>query len=79
MNDDDVVNYMKAMKWHKRLKLVKLCRPWMTRIETAVLLKMSVRCLEARKKKGKGPISVGNGKRLRYEIDAIEAFIANPG
>jgi hypothetical protein len=78
MNDDDVVNYMKTMKRHKRLKLIRLCCPWMTRIEPAVLLKLSVRCLEARKKKGKGPICVGNGKGLRYEIDAIEAFIANP-
>ena len=78
MNDDDICNYIKQMRPHKFCKLVRQCRPWLTRMETAALLKKSVRWLEERKKKGKGPTPVGKGKGIRYHIDTIEAFIANP-
>jgi hypothetical protein len=79
MNDDDIDNYMKNMKPHKFWALVRQYRPWLTRMETAALLKISVRCLEVWAKKCKGPMPVGKGTYIRYHINAIEAFMAKPG
>ena len=52
--------------------------PWLTTLEAAEYLKLSVKTLQTFRLQGTGPAWVAKGKRVRrYHLDALNAWLAS--